>query len=253
MLVERGLFESRELAQRAILAGSVRTTSRVLDKAGTRVESEIVIEVAARPRYVGRGGLKLEAALAAFVVNPAGRTCLDVGASTGGFTDCLLQHGASRVYAYDVGHSQLDWKIRSDPRVVVGEGINARHLRRTDFTELISLCVIDVSFISLTKILPAVMDVLADAGDAEIITLIKPQFESRREDVGKGGIVRDPAVHARALESVRQFVENQMPGWRWTGEIDSPILGTEGNKEFLCHLKNDPGTRKGRNEVSSPV
>ena len=253
MLVERGLFESRELAQRAILAGSVRTTSRVLDKAGTRVESEIVIEVAARPRYVGRGGLKLEAALAAFVVNPAGRTCLDVGASTGGFTDCLLQHGASRVYAYDVGHSQLDWKIRSDPRVVVGEGINARHLRRTDFTELISLCVIDVSFISLTKILPAVMDVLADAGDAEIIALIKPQFESRREDVGKGGIVRDPAVHARALACVGQFVENQMPGWRWTGEIDSPILGTEGNKEFLCHLKNDPGTRKSRNEISSPV
>ncbi len=236
LLVERGLFESRELAQRAILAGEVRTTHRVLDKAGTRVEPDIVLEVAARPRYVGRGGLKLEGALAAFAVDPTGRTCLDLGASTGGFTDCLLQHGAARVYAYDVGHSQLDWKIRSDPRVVVGEGINARHLRRVDFNEAMSLCVIDVSFISLTKILPAVVAVMAGVAGAEVIALVKPQFESRREDVGKGGIVKDPVVHARAVESVRQFVLSHMPGWHWAGEIDSPILGTEGNKEFLCHL-----------------
>jgi 23S rRNA (cytidine1920-2'-O)/16S rRNA (cytidine1409-2'-O)-methyltransferase len=236
LLVERGLFASRELAQRAILAGEVRTTDRVLDKAGSRVDPDLVVEVATRPRYVGRGGLKLEAALGVFGVDPAGRTCLDIGASTGGFTDCLLQHGAIKVYAYDVGHSQLDWKIRSDPRVVVGEGINARHLRRADFPDAISLCVIDVSFISLTKILPAVMDVLAGVTGAEVIALIKPQFESRREDVGKGGIVKDPEIHARAVESIRNFVAGQMPGWRWAGETDSPILGTEGNKEFLCHL-----------------
>lgn len=251
LLVERGLFESRELAQRAILAGEVRTTGRVLDKAGTRVEPDLVIEVAARPRYVGRGGLKLEAALAAFAVDPTGRTCLDIGASTGGFTDCLLQHGATKVYAYDVGHSQLDWKIRSDPRVVVGEGINARHLRRADFGEAMSLCVIDVSFISLTKILPAVVDILSGVAGAEVIALIKPQFESRREDVGKGGIVRDPLVHARAVGSVRQFVAGHMPGWHWIGEIDSPILGTEGNKEFLCHLVKDRGAGKRRDEDSS--
>lgn len=236
LLVERGLFESRELAQRAILAGEVRTTSRLLDKAGTRVDSDIVIEVVARPRYVGRGGLKLEAALTAFRVDPTGRTCLDIGASTGGFTDCLLQHGATKVYAYDVGHSQLDWKIRSHPLVVVGEGINARHLHRTDFTEEISLCVIDVSFISLTKILPAVFDILGSNVQAAVLALIKPQFESRREDVGKGGIVKDPLVHARAVESVRKFVTEQMPGWNWVGLMDSPILGAEGNKEFLCYL-----------------
>jgi 23S rRNA (cytidine1920-2'-O)/16S rRNA (cytidine1409-2'-O)-methyltransferase len=237
LLVERGLFESRELAQRAILAGEVRTTDRVLDKAGSRVDSEILIEVAAKPRYVSRGGLKLEAALAHFKIDPTGRTCLDLGASTGGFTDCLLQHGASRVYAYDVGHSQLDWRIRSDPRVIVKEGVNARHLQRADFPEPIGLCVIDVSFISLTKILPAAFDVLADGPKAEVVALIKPQFESRREDVGKGGIVKDPEVHRRAVESVREFVAKNAPAWRWSGEMDSPILGAEGNREFLCHLK----------------
>ncbi len=236
LLVERGLFESRELAQRAILAGEVRTTDRVLDKAGSRVDSEIVIEVAAKPRYVSRGGLKLEAALAHFKIDPTGLTCLDLGASTGGFTDCLLQHGAARVYAYDVGHSQLDWRIRSDPRVVVKEGVNARHLQRADFPEAISLCVIDVSFISLTKILPAAFVILDGSPRAEVVALIKPQFESRREDVGKGGIVKDPEVHRRAVESVKEFVAAHAPAWRWAGEMDSPILGTEGNKEFLCHL-----------------
>ncbi len=208
----------------------------MLDKAGSRVDSEIQIEVAARPRYVSRGGLKLEAALAHFKIDPTDRTCLDLGASTGGFTDCLLQHGARRVYAYDVGHSQLDWRIRSDPRVVVKEGVNARHLQRADFPEPISLCVIDVSFISLTKILPAAFSILDDSPRAEIVALIKPQFESRREDVGKGGIVKDPAVHRRAVESVKEFVVAHAPEWRWAGEMDSPILGTEGNKEFLCHL-----------------
>lgn len=239
LLVDRGLFKSRELAQRAILAGEVRTTDRVLDKAGSRVDPDIVIEVAAKPRYVGRGGLKMEAALAHFNIDPSARVCLDLGASTGGFTDCLLQHGAARVYAYDVGHSQLDWRIRSDPRVVVAEGVNARHLRRADFPEPITLCVIDVSFISLTKILPAAFAILDESPRAEIVSLIKPQFESRREDVGKGGIVKDPEVHKRAVDSVREFVAKHAPAWRWVGEIDSPILGTEGNKEFLCHLARD--------------
>ena len=242
LLVERGLFASRELAQRAILAGEVRTADRILDKVGARVDSELEVTVAARPRYVSRGGFKLEGALSAFAVNPTGRVCLDLGASTGGFTDCLLQHGAKRVYAYDVGHSQLDWRIRSHSQVVVKEGINARHLRRADFPEEISLCVIDVSFISLTKVLPAAFDILGATRGAEIIALIKPQFESRRQDVGKGGIVKDPVVHARAVETVEQFVTDHAPGWRWNGRMDSPILGTEGNKEFLCHLgRADPG------------
>ena len=236
LLVARGLFASRELAQRAILAGEVRTTDRVLDKAGSRVDSELAISVTARPRYVSRGGFKLEGALSTFSVNPANRICLDLGASTGGFTDCLLQHGAARVYAYDVGHSQLDWRIRSHPQVIVKEGVNARHLRRADFPDEISLCVIDVSFISLTKILPAAFDILGEAPGAEVIALIKPQFESRRQDVGKGGIVRDPEVHQRAVESVKQFVADHAPAWRWCGEVASSILGTEGNKEFLCHL-----------------
>ena len=240
LLVERGLFASRELAQRAILAGEVRSSDgRVLDKPGSRVNPEIVIEVAAKPRYVSRGGLKLEAALMHFKIDVTGRTCLDLGASTGGFTDCLLQHGAARVYAYDVGHSQLDWRIRSDPRVVVREGVNARHLQRADFPEPISLCVIDVSFISLTKILPAAFHILDESPRAEVVALIKPQFESRREDVGKGGIVKDPEGHRRAVESVKEFAPAHAPHWRWAGEMDSPILGTEGNKEFLCHLVRD--------------
>jgi 23S rRNA (cytidine1920-2'-O)/16S rRNA (cytidine1409-2'-O)-methyltransferase len=236
LLVDRGLFASRESAQRAILAGEIRTSGRVLDKASSRVDLEIAIEVAAKPRYVGRGGLKLEAALQQFGIDPTDRTCLDLGASTGGFTDCLLQHGAKRVYAYDVGHSQLDWRIRSDSRVVVAEGVNARYLQRADFPEPISLCVIDVSFISLTRILPAAFAILEDSPGAEVVALIKPQFESSRSEVGKGGIVKDPAVHRRAVDAVMEFVASHAPAWRWVGEMDSPILGTEGNKEFLCLL-----------------
>jgi len=232
------LFASREQAQRAILAGEVRTEDgHVLDKAGARMDPAIAIEVATRPRYVSRGGMKLEAALGHFGVNPTDRTCLDLGASTGGFTDCLLQHGAKRVYAYDVGHSQLDWRIRTDSRVVVAEGVNARHLRRADFPEAISLCVIDVSFISLTKILPAAFDVLADSPDGEVIALIKPQFESRRQDVGKGGIVKDPVIQQRAVDCVRDFVSAHASTWHWVDVMGSPILGAEGNQEFLCHLR----------------
>jgi 23S rRNA (cytidine1920-2'-O)/16S rRNA (cytidine1409-2'-O)-methyltransferase len=181
---------------------------------------------------VGRGGLKLEAALAAFAVDPGGRTCLDVGASTGGFTDCLLQHGAARVYALDVGHGQLAWTIRQDPRVVVMEHFNARHLTPDDLAERPSLAVADVSFISLTLVLPAVAAVLSDGG--VIVSLIKPQFELSRGEVGRGGIVRDPEAHERAVGKIRDFAAGR--GWHWSGCIPSPITGADGNREFLCLL-----------------
>jgi len=237
LLVARGLADSSRKAQAMILAGEVSVNGVRVSKSGAAVAEDALVEVNSREqKYASRGGFKLEGALRDFHIDPAELICLDVGSSTGGFTDCLLQHGAARVYAYDVGHSQLDWRIRSDPRVVVAEGINARHLQRADFPEPISLCVIDVSFISLTKILPAAFGILDDSPVAEIAALIKPQFESRREDVGKGGIVKDPEVHRRAVDSVREFVAGHAPAWRWAAEMDSPILGTEGNKEFLCHL-----------------
>lgn len=238
LLVERGLFSSREQAQRAILAGEVRSGTRVLDKPGTKLPADAPLECAAKPKYVSRGGLKLEGALEAFAVAPAGRICLDIGASTGGFTDCLLQRGAARVYAYDVGHSQLDWRIRSDARVVVAEGVNGRHLRAADFPESISLVVIDVSFIALTKILPAATDVLRGGGGGEIVALIKPQFELGKEKVGKGGIVRDPAHHVEAVDSVRRWCAQA--GVDWRGVVDSPITGTDGNREFLCWVGVQP-------------
>jgi 23S rRNA (cytidine1920-2'-O)/16S rRNA (cytidine1409-2'-O)-methyltransferase len=175
----------------------------------------------------------MEAALAHFGIDPTGATCLDIGASTGGFTDCLLQHGAAKVFAIDVGHSQLDWRIRRDPRVVVREKLNARHLTRADIPDPIAICVIDVSFISLTLILPPAASLLSNGG--VIIPLIKPQFELRKENVGKGGVVRDPALHEQAVEKIRAFVANQ-PGLAWSGLIESPILGGEGNKEFLACL-----------------
>lgn len=240
LLVERGLFESREKAQRAIIAGMVYVAEQRIDKPGTKVDETCQLKAKQKERYVSRGGTKLESALAHFQVDPAGAVCLDIGASTGGFTDCLLQHGAARVYAYDVGHAQLDWKIRSDPRVVVREKLNARHLQPADVPEPVTLCVIDVSFISLTLILPAVTNLLESAtpsGNATVIALIKPQFELERAAVGRGGIVRDPASHAAAVDKVRRFVDGVLPRWRWTGVMDSPILGTEGNKEFLACLQ----------------
>jgi 23S rRNA (cytidine1920-2'-O)/16S rRNA (cytidine1409-2'-O)-methyltransferase len=233
LLVERGLCPSREKAQRAIMAGDVILADRIADKPGTRVPVDAVITLRAQERYVGRGGQKLEGALAAFGIDPAGFTCLDIGASTGGFTDCLLQHGASKVYAIDVGHSQLAWKIRNDPRVVVREHLNARHLGPADIPEPIDLCVIDVSFISLTLILPAAIPLLRPGG--AIVPLIKPQFELRREDVGAGGVVRDPARQEAAVAKIREFVQAQS-SLTWTGLIDSPILGGDGNREFLAYL-----------------
>ena len=217
------------------MAGEVRVGDSVIDKPGTRVADDAEITVKTASRYVGRGGLKLEAALRHFAVNPTGMTCLDIGASTGGFTDCLLQHGAAKVHAIDVGHSQLDWKIRSDPRVAVQEKVNARYITRAEIPDPIDLCVIDVSFISLTLILPAAFELLTPEG--VILSLIKPQFELGRDDVGKGGIIRDPALHDRAVRKIEDFVTNKLSK-KWRGFIESPITGMEGNKEFLACLQN---------------
>ncbi len=234
LLVERGLLPSREKAQRAIMAGLVRVGEAVADKPGQKVPADAPLSLKETSRYVGRGGYKLEAALTHFGVDPTGLVCLDIGASTGGFTDCLLQHGAARVYAVDVGHSQLDWKIRSDPRVVVHEKFNARHLAPESLPERVALCVIDVSFISLRLILPGAFSVLEPGG--RVLALIKPQFELGREEVDPGrGVVRDPAAHQRAIESVHSFVLGPLAK-SWQGVVDSPILGGDGNREFLACL-----------------
>ncbi len=233
LLVQRGLCASREKAQRLIMAGAVFSGGTRMEKASQTLADDTPLEVRAADRYVGRGGLKLEAALALFAVDPTGLTCLDVGASTGGFTDCLLQHGAAKVYALDVGHGQLDWKIRSDPRVVVMEHCNARHLQPGDLPEKVGLAVADVSFISLTLVLPPMAGVLTDGG--MVVALIKPQFELSRAEVGRGGVVRDDALHLRAVEKIRDFAA--VRGWTWGGVVDSPITGADGNREFLCLIR----------------
>ncbi|MEI6034093.1 MAG: TlyA family RNA methyltransferase [Verrucomicrobiae bacterium] len=232
-LVERGLFGTREKAQRAIMAGQVLVDGQAADKPGHKVAGDQDLAVTAREKYVGRGGHKIEAALDAFGIVPAGRVCADIGASTGGFTDCLLQRGAAKVFAVDVGHGQLDWKLRQDPRVDVREGANARYLSPADFSPAPTLAVADVSFISLTLIFPAIFALLPP--DADMVVLIKPQFELRREDVGRGGIVRDEASRLRAVEKIRASIERA--GRRWLGHITSPITGRDGNVEFLAHLK----------------
>ena len=229
-----GLCESREQAQRLILAGEVSVKGQVISKPGTKVDESLPITVRNKPRYVSRGGLKLEGALKAFPVPAEGKICLDIGSSTGGFTDCLLQHGALRVHAVDVGTNQLVWKLRNDPRVIVKEQFNARYMTPEDLGEKVQLIVSDVSFISLTKILPAAYACLQEGGD--MLVLIKPQFELQPEDIGPGGIVRDPALHERAIEKIRQFVQNELQR-EWCGVADSPITGMEGNKEFLAWLR----------------
>ena len=237
LLVERGLAGSRERARALILAGDVRVDGQVATKAGTPVSAEADVSVAVPDHpYVGRGGLKLAHALDTFHINVEGRTALDIGASTGGFTDVLLQRGASRVVALDVGHGQLDWKIRSDARVVVMERINARTLTTRDLPEAartFGIVTIDVSFISLRHILPVVPPLLEPGAD--VIALVKPQFEARREEVGKGGIVRDEAVHARVAREV--IAAGDALGLSRAGFADSPITGMEGNREFLLHLR----------------
>jgi 23S rRNA (cytidine1920-2'-O)/16S rRNA (cytidine1409-2'-O)-methyltransferase len=233
LLVDRGLVDSREKARALILAGQVLVDGQKLDKSGHAVPSDARVELLASPRYVGRGGLKLEAALDHFAIAVAGKICLDVGSSTGGFTDCLLQRGAARVYAIDVGTAQLDWKLRNDPRVVVREQVNARYLTREVVPESIDLAVCDVSFISITMILPALVNLLAKS--AEMVILVKPQFELEREQVGRGGIIRDPALHQQACRRVEDAVRRL--GFE-THIIPSPVLGAEGNQEFLLYARH---------------
>ena len=231
LLVNRGLCDSREQAKRLVLAGEVRSGDTVIDKPSVKLAADAPLEVKERPKYVGRGGFKLEGALDAFGIDPAGWVCFDVGASTGGFTDCLLQRGAARVHAVDVGTNQLVWKLRNDPRVIVREQFNARHMVPEDIGEKVMLAVMDLSFISLTKVLPAVFSILDERGS--VVCLIKPQFELDREDIGKGGIVRDPALHERAVGKIRRFVTEEH-GREWRGVIPATITGTDGNQEFLA-------------------
>ncbi len=232
LVLERGLAPTREKAQALILAGQIHINGRRADKAGMPVPADARVELVGEPpRYVSRGGIKLEGALEDFSLDPSGKVCLDIGSSTGGFTDCLLQHGAARVYAVDVGKGQLDWKLRQDARVAVREGINARHLKPEDIGEPVDWVTLDVAFISVAKILPAAL-ACARPG-ATFLVLVKPQFELSQKQVGKGGIVRDPALHREAVEKVTQAaVEVGL------GEIqvrESHLPGAEGNREFfLC-------------------
>ena len=231
LLVEQGLAESREKAQALVMAGAVLVDGQKVDKPSRTLTEDARLELIAKLPYVSRGGLKLAHALDVFQVPVAGRVCVDVGSSTGGFTDCLLQRGALRVYAVDTGTGQLDWGLRNHPRVVVREGRNARYLEPDDTGgETVQLAVADVSFISLTLVLPAVLPRVEPDGD--LVVLVKPQFEVGRGEVGKGGIVRDPALHQAACQRVESALHSA--GWR-TALTDSPILGAEGNREFLLH------------------
>ena len=234
LLVERGLVESREQAARLILAGEVLVDGKRVSKAGALVARDAGVELQGRSPFVSRGGEKLAHALDAFQLKVAGRVCLDVGASTGGFTDCLLQRGAARVYAVDVGVGQLDAKLRKDPRVVVMEKTNARALDPRIFGEQPTLAVIDVAFISLEKVLPSVFGVLAPRG--EVIALVKPQFEVGREAVGKGGVVRDPALHRQAVARLARYAV--LRGWHVLGVTASPLRGPKGNREFFLHCSS---------------
>lgn len=232
LLVDRGLVESRARARALILAGQVLVNGQKAAKAGQLVDSDARLEVLAPMPYVSRGGLKLEAALDRFGISVEGRVCLDIGASTGGFTDCLLKRGASRVYAVDVGRGQLDWRLRNDPRVIVLEGLNARYLGREHIPEAVDLAVCDVSFISVTLILPRLPPLLAPGG--EMVILVKPQFEVGRGQVGKGGIVRDPELQQAACRKVAAAVESLGFRAEW---IPCPVPGAEGNQEFLLHAR----------------
>lgn len=236
-LVERGLAESRAKAQAAIMAGLVFSGEKRLDKPGLSVAADAPLELRGKPHpWVSRGGVKLAHALQHFGLDPRDRTCIDVGASTGGFTDVLLQHGAAKVYAVDVGEGQLDWKLRNDPRVVVLEKTNARHLDATLIPDPIDCVVCDASFIGLQIVLPAALS-LARPG-AWAVALIKPQFEVGRERVGKGGVVRDPALHEEVCARVHAWWD-ALPGWRVIGIEPSPILGPEGNREFLIAAEKE--------------
>jgi 23S rRNA (cytidine1920-2'-O)/16S rRNA (cytidine1409-2'-O)-methyltransferase len=238
ILVERGLCESREKACRAIMAGQVTINGQPARKASDKVQPGDALALTAAEKYVSRGGTKLEGALKHFQVNPAGNTAIDIGASTGGFTDCLLQHGATKVYSVDVGHGQLAWKLRNDPRIVVMEKTNARDLTPAAFPAGFSgadLIVIDCSFISLSRIIPVTVALLRPAG--RILALVKPQFEAGKAEADKGrGVISDPAIHARVLAEVEGFVRAQT-GLLWRGATESPLMGPAGNKEFFALIE----------------
>ena len=243
LLVERGLADSRTKAQAMVMAGVVLVNEQRVEKASEQfpADTQIRIKHAEDPtsRYIGRGGLKLEAALKEFQIDVRGAVCLDVGASTGGFTDCLLQNGATKVFAIDVGHNQIDWRLRNDPRVEVREGVNARYLKPEDFPVNFDLAVIDVSFISIQKILPSVLPLLKPG--ASLVVLIKPQFEVGRGEVGSGGVVRDEAKRMKAVETVNAFASTL--GLELKGTIESPITGAEGNVEYLAHYSYHPASK----------
>lgn len=232
LLVERGLAESRSQAQRLVMAGQVRVDGQLVVKPAANVSPQAALQVDRGPRYVSRGGDKLGAAFLAFNLDVSGRACADVGASTGGFTDCLLQHGAARVYAIDVGRGVLDWKLRRNPQVVVMEGVNARYLERTP--EPVSLVTVDASFISLKILLPVIARWFNPPG-GEVVALVKPQFEAGRAQVTRGkGVVRDPAVHRQVLLDVLDAAQGD--GYRVAGLMRSPLLGPKGNAEFLAYM-----------------
>jgi 23S rRNA (cytidine1920-2'-O)/16S rRNA (cytidine1409-2'-O)-methyltransferase len=231
LLVDRGLVESRSRAQALVMAGLVFSGERRIDKPGTALPEDCRLELRGQDHpWVSRGGLKLAKALEAFAIDPAGMVAIDVGASTGGFTDVLLAHGAATIYAVDVGHGQLAWKLRSDPRVVVLERTNARHLTAEQIPEPVDMVVCDASFIGLETVLPAAMAFVRPGGI--LAALIKPQFEVGKGRVGKGGVVREPELHAEVCERIRDWLASK-PGWSVTGLTESPILGPEGNREFL--------------------
>src|SRR6266436_2335213 len=234
LLVGKGLFASREQARRAVMAGEVMVGTRVAVKPSELLGEQAPITVKPTRKYVGRGALKLEAAFDHFNIDVHRKTALDIGASTGGFTDCMLQRGAERVYAVDVGHGQLDWKLRNDPRVVVLEKINARSLSREHIPERVDVCVIDVSFISLTLILPNAFDLITSTG--LILALIKPQFELQRSEVGKGGIVRDQDLRQKAQDKIVAFVTHL--GHSVTGIVPSAVKGANGNQEFFVCMRS---------------
>ena len=232
-IVKRKLVETRELGKRLILAGKVKVNGHIVDKASEKIKPDDEIELKESPKYVSRGGFKLEHALNEFKIDPEKMICLDIGASTGGFTDCLLQQNAQKVYAYDTGTNQLSWKIRSDPRVISREKFNCRNLKKEDIGEEVDLIVIDVSFISLTKILPAAYNVLRTKGS--FVTLIKPQFELSREEISKGGIVKDAQLHKKAVNSIVNFATSDLC-LTHQNTVNSPITGMSGNIEFLAHF-----------------
>lgn len=239
-LAQAGLAPSREQAKRLIMAGQVLVDDRPISKPGWLIAADAKLRVKESPRYVSRGGIKLEAALKHFGLDPTGWVAMDIGASTGGFTDCLLQHGALRVHALDVGTNQLAYKLRQDPRVISREQCNVRHLGASDLPEPVDLIVADVSFISLTLVLPAAIPHLRVGGWG--LVLVKPQFELTRQDIGPGGIVRDPLLHEQACQKIADWV-SQNPELQWVEIIPSPITGTDGNREFLAAFRRATGNQ----------